>query len=397
MKFLLLNAQSFNTAKEDIQDLVDNYDIDFLCLNETWENKDKPIKFRNWKSFNRPRPGSSHGGVAIFINQSKVSYIVEQNLDFEDKNLECVAVRIRTNLNVELNLLVPYIPPGKDEQLKLFSDKLSSSRLKNVVVMGDLNAKRVEWNNTQGNSGGIIVEEMLTNCNLVCLNDGQPTRRNSTSVIDLVLCSTGIVQYSRECSTLSHEKVRSDHIAVFLEADFDLAESGQSISVVRPIKKADWGKWTETTEEKFEDFGVNSSGNLEEDYAKFRELMQEAMDTVIPQKTVKIKKSAARPYWWNEDVKEAKTELNLCQKNYKKRNTVQNKEKLLEAESHLEEVKVKAQDEWTDRLLTSFENATSSKERWDMYRKLTEKKEETTVLPLIWRRRKTSVYKRREM
>ena len=52
MKFLLLNAQSFNTAKNDLYELVDKYDIYFLCLNETWENKDKPIKFRDWKISN---------------------------------------------------------------------------------------------------------------------------------------------------------------------------------------------------------------------------------------------------------------------------------------------------------------------------------------------------------
>ena len=75
--------------------------------------------------------------------------------------------------------------------------------------------------------------------------------------------------------------------------------------------------------------------------------------------------------------------MNSCQKKYKQRNTIQNKDKLVEAESNLEEVKEKAQDEWTDRLLTSFESATSSKDRWDIYRKLTEKKEENTVLPLV--------------
>ena len=227
------------------------------------------------------------------------------------------------------------------------------------------------------------MEEMLTKCNLVCMNDGQPTRRNSSSVIDLVLCSAGLVQYSGECSTLSHEKIRSDHIAIFFEADFDLTESGPSIRVVRPIKKADWGKWKEATESQFEDFKTQSSGNFEEDYARFCELLQDTMDTVIPQKTVKIRQHAARPCWWNEEVKEAKAEMNSCQKKYKQRNTIQNKDKLVEAESNLEEVKEKAQDEWTDRLLTSFESATSSKDRWDIYRKLTEKKEENTVLPLV--------------
>ena len=63
-----------------------------------------------------------------------------------------------------------------------------------------------------------MVEEMMSKCNLIYLNDGQPTRRNSNSVIDLVLSSAGLVQYSKECSTLSHEQIRSDHIAAIYEA-----------------------------------------------------------------------------------------------------------------------------------------------------------------------------------
>ena len=78
MKFLLLNAQSCNTAKNDLYELVDKYNIDFLCLNETWENKDKPIEFRDWKAFTRPRPGSSQGGIAVFMNQSKLSFLLKK-------------------------------------------------------------------------------------------------------------------------------------------------------------------------------------------------------------------------------------------------------------------------------------------------------------------------------
>ena len=95
-------------------------------------------------------------------------------------------------------------------------------------------------------------------------------------MIDLVLCSAGLVQYSRECSTLSHEKVRSDHIAIFFEADFDLTEScpsinnGVKIYILLHHKmhmkiKCIW-KWQETTENQFEDFEAHSSGNSEEDY-----------------------------------------------------------------------------------------------------------------------------------
>ena len=136
-------------------------------------------------------------------------------------------------MNIEVNLFVSYIPPGKDDQLKLLSNKLSESRLKNIIVLGDLNANIVEWNHSQVNSWGLIVEEMMSKYNLICLNDGQPTKRSSSSVIDLVLSSAGLVQYSKECSTLSHEKIRSDHIAVIYEATFDRTDSSPEFRTVR--------------------------------------------------------------------------------------------------------------------------------------------------------------------
>lgn len=69
----------------------------------------------------------------------------------------------------------------------------------------------------------------------------------------------------------------------------------------------------------------------------------------------------------------------MCQKQYKRRNTLQNKDKLKEAEVQLEEAKLKAEEEWANKLVDSFENAATPKESWDVYRKMTE----NSVLPLI--------------
>ena len=151
---------------------------------------------------------------------------------------------------------------------------------------------------------------------------------------------------------------------------------------MRSIKKTEWEKWKEVTEEKFENFEANSKGRMEEDYNRFSELLHEALDVVIPQKTIKIRENVKRPYWWNEEVKKAKQELDLHQKKYKQRNTVQNKSRLEEAELQFDKMKDKAQEDWTDKLLLSFESAGTSKERWEVYRKLTDKKTENTVLPL---------------
>ena len=73
-------------------------------------------------------------------------------------------------------------------------------------------------------------------------------------------------------------------------------------------------------------------------------------------------------------MKHAKQELNLHQKKYKQINTVQSKNRLEEAEFHFYKMKDKAHKESTDKLLISFESVSTSKERWEVYRRLTGKR-----------------------
>ena len=51
------------------------------------------------------------------------------------------------------------------------------------------------------------------------VNDDQPTRRESDSIIDLFVVSPSLIKNVIKCQTLSHEQVRSDHISVLLEID----------------------------------------------------------------------------------------------------------------------------------------------------------------------------------
>ena len=60
-------------------------------------------------------------------------------------------------------------------------------------------------------------EEYLRRTGLICINDGQPSRRQSDSVIDLLIVSRRVVPEVAMCETLSHEVIRSDHIGVLLD------------------------------------------------------------------------------------------------------------------------------------------------------------------------------------
>ena len=206
MKFLLINAQSFNTAKYDIKDIAESYDIDFVCVNETWESISESIKLPNYKTFSRPRPNSTHGGVAIFVKQSGSSFIVEDCDLYCDSDLEAIALSVKTNSQMTFDVVCAYVPPEKVDQLKCLGEKLCAHSSRNIVLLGDLNAKSTEWNNSQNNQSGIILTDILGEGNLTVHNDGQSTRRPSVSVIDLFATSSRLNHLVKTCNTLAHAK-----------------------------------------------------------------------------------------------------------------------------------------------------------------------------------------------
>ena len=48
MKLFSINCQSWRTAKSNFSSIVDTYEIDILCLTETFENEWEPVQFRQW-------------------------------------------------------------------------------------------------------------------------------------------------------------------------------------------------------------------------------------------------------------------------------------------------------------------------------------------------------------
>ena len=57
----------------------------------------------------------------------------------------------------------------------------------------------------------------MTQNQLICLNDGQVTTRNSNSIIDLALTTQTTYKKSLECNTLTHEYAKSDHIGIYVK------------------------------------------------------------------------------------------------------------------------------------------------------------------------------------
>ena len=229
MRLLQLNCQSLRTAKKDISNITDQYNIDILCLTES----------------------GNRGGVAIVQRQSE-NFVFERCNDFGKDNLEVICSKVKIRGNEEFMLIVGYIPPSQKECMKEFTNVLNSvcAQHRNVIVAGDFNAKSSSWGNVENNQAGEYFDTCLDENNLLCLNDYQPTYRHSNSVIDLFVIKPYLSAKVKLCQTLTHECVRSDHISVLL--DFD---DGQQEDVIKReqynIRKTSMNEWKLITDERF--------------------------------------------------------------------------------------------------------------------------------------------------
>ncbi|CAG2243558.1 unnamed protein product [Mytilus edulis] len=382
MKLLFINAQSFRTAF-GIHDVIEKYNIDILCLNETFETASTPVTYKDWKVYSTPRKGQARGGSAILIKPN-LNFVCKRKSEYELDTIEMVCLEIQDRSNKIFNLWVPYVPPEKAVLMKSLCDAVKLSKLKNLILLGDFNAKSLEWNNVKDNSHGLILEECMTENYLICVNDGQYTRRNSQSVIDLAIISENIYNEVKDCITLTHESVKSDHIAVYLDVKSEeKIEDNQTTEEIWNLKKIDWNKWKNTTKQIFSSFEYVNREKTDDLYRRFEIEFEKCMEDTIPKIAKRKLISHRHPVWWNEEVKDFKRKLNQAQRRFKSRSTPENFQILKNAESEFQEITEKAQEEWGEHLGEKLTNARTAKDRWNAFKKMTKKTTNNIVLPFI--------------
>ncbi|VDI76309.1 Hypothetical predicted protein [Mytilus galloprovincialis] len=372
MKILFLNTQSFKTAT-GLKEICEKYNVDILCINESFESEKNPLSFGDWKPITSPRPNKARGGSAIFLKPSN-HFIGQRQEHLELKDIEMVSIEVKDSKNKTFHLWVPYIPPEKPELMKKLCTHIEQQNLNNLILVGDLNAKSFEWNNAVENKHGELLEQCMTTSKLICVNDDQATGYKK---------SKQLFNDVKNCVTLTHEKVQSDHIAVLL--DFNAGnphEENTSEEEYWNIKKCDWNAWKETAKDSFSKLSFPQNENIENNYNRFEETLTNCMTKCIPLVKPKKKTIIQHPPWWNDDIREMKGKLNKAQKKFKLRSTPENFENVAKAENDFEMTKKDAQNKWSEDLCEKIGEAKSLREKWSNFKKLTKKKSENLVHPL---------------
>ncbi|MEW8548699.1 MAG: reverse transcriptase family protein, partial [Candidatus Thiodiazotropha sp.] len=326
--------------------------------------------------------------MACLYKQSN-HFILQRKKELEVDNLEALCVEIETDRNEVFFIIVVYVPPNKVEQMTLLGKlvKGASALYRNIIVVGDMNAKSTTWGNTEINGAGNVLESIVDETDLICMNDSLPTYRNSHSVIDLFLVRSHMNRKIRYCQTLTHENVRSDHISVLMDIEDGIEKDEEIIGEKYCIKKIDWQKWEEVSEESFREWNsvICETWDIDQMVESFMKVFHECMNKVVPTVTVRDRNRRSKAPWTNEEVKTTKHDLNKAKKKFRRRQTPNNLNSLRENEEKYEKACEKAKSEWTDNICIKINECRNPKEIWQNFRALTSYQDEEAggVLPLI--------------
>nr|CAI5864374.1 unnamed protein product [Callosobruchus analis] len=214
-----------------------------------------------------------------------------------------------------------FSPNAPTEQFERFLELIKSEVLYRkhikLCVLGDLNAKSIHWGSPVTDGRGRLLEEWMSELDLVVLNEGNtPTfqRGGYSSYIDVTLASQNAARWCKSWAVLDGETL-SDHQHILFEIhDKRVTPVSKSENTRITIDKERFKKVLATVVEG-EDFSRPT-------VQQFTEAVHKA------QMNSKLKAGKAQegiPYWWNTDIENKRADCvslrrRLTRTRYKERN-----------------------------------------------------------------------------
>lgn len=137
------NIQSLKSKSDQINHILLESNLDFLCLTETWLHKNSPsaaLIVPGYDIYRRDRTDAKGGGVMIYVRNT--IYYNEIQLQ-NPSDLECVALNMIISPQMSYTIVVIYRPPSSNisfyKKLKTVLCQLDFK--KEIIIMGDFNLK----------------------------------------------------------------------------------------------------------------------------------------------------------------------------------------------------------------------------------------------------------------
>lgn len=333
---------------------------DIICIQETWLKPALEFCIKGYDSIRRDREDSSGGGCIIFIKQGIHHKILGKGV-----RLEYLIIEVGAG---EGNIkIVNFYNPCKKLSVELM-EEITGKIGGKVIWGGDFNAQSTLWGNSNNNNG-MVIEEIMDNNNLVCLNDGSGTRYNSRtgteSAIDLTLVSdtlAGVCTWE----VIRDTTVGSDHYPIKIEVGVSLEEYGTGGVWKWNFNNADWEKFRNISEQEMGKIDIN------EGVEKLNEAICKAILEAANKSIQKKGGRAGRKIvpWWTKACDKAIKDRNKAFKHLKRNHNFQNLIEYKRLQANARRVIKNAKKDYWRKFCNSVGRETGIDKIWGMIKRM---------------------------
>lgn len=350
------NLNGLKTKRSQLQLLINKYNPEFLCLEETHLKPRDTITIRNYNIYRKDNP-NGYRGVVILVHKNNTSSEIPLN-----GNLQAVAVR--ESYPEPCTLCSIYIAP---DQIITYNEINHLIRMlpKPFILTGDFNAHNPLWNGTRTDQHGRVIEDVLEHYTL--LNNGKPTHFSSQygtfSRIDLSIRDPQIapnIHWDTENSLYG-----SKHYPIII-TNLLKHESITTNNKKWKLKTANWQLFT--LEMDNYNLPDTSNTNIDEIVKHLTEAVNKAAEKSINSYSSNRKRRQVP--WWNQECYEAMKNNNKALNKYRHRRTIEN---LIEFK-RTKAIKIKTINESKKASLQNYVNKinpqTAIKQIWEKIAKI---------------------------
>ena len=254
-------------------------DIKIAALQETKLNKESRIPtIPKYNLVRKDRPRNSGGGVAFLVHEDIIfEKLADKKVDF---HIETLAIKIG-----DIKIVNIYIPPASSCAAGFIPEITPLLPTGDAIIAGDINAHDPLWNSTIVDTRGSSIAEEIGASNYGVLNNEQPTRlppNGQPTSPDITLASLSLLPYTSWETQIS---LGSDHLPIVISCSTNIKPLISENKTFVNFKKADWPKFSETTESEFSK--LQTPTDVYKAEKCFRKIINQASKRCIPQGRIK--------------------------------------------------------------------------------------------------------------
>ena len=346
LKILNWNIASANTKKATLIAHAKTENFDIIVLQETLLRTGQKFKLGGYNIYTTPYENTDRG-LAILV-KSTIPVKKINNPISCGNNVEVLAVRITLqNSTLDIYNIYRKITQGSEGELdltQLFAHAASTS----TIVTGDCNAHHsILSSPSPSNEAGEHIALLLNDLNISLLNNGLPTHIRGGR-LDLTFITTNLRSLVK---WFVHPTLMSDHFATVSEI-----ETPQLPPIPPPPPRwnqelADWAIFQQEIENWADSYiAPNDIDSYEQDLVT---AIHNAADKAMPLKSTR-NHSFKDSWYYNQEVRMLKTQLNRVRKLHKRRPTPENLELLItvnnDTQQRLTNIRTEKWMEWCAKI-----------------------------------------------